>query len=155
MSTHTYDLTVAWTGNTGSGTSSYRAYSRDATITVAGGPPTILASSDPAFRGDPSRWNPEQLLVAAVAQCHMLWYLHLCAVGGVAVMSYADDATGIMEEEGAGRFTSVTLRPKVGVSQATMLEDAVQLHDEAHKMCFIANSVNFPVAVEPEVALVV
>jgi organic hydroperoxide reductase OsmC/OhrA len=147
---HEYTVTVTWTGNKGTGTSGYRDYERSHDI-AAEGRPDIPATSDPAFRGDPARWNPEQLLVAAVSDCHMLWYLHLCAKSGVVVESYVDDATGAMamEKSGAGQFTEVVLRPRIKVADAQMLGKAGELHEKAHEMCFIARSVNFPVRVEP------
>jgi organic hydroperoxide reductase OsmC/OhrA len=150
--THTYETVVTWTGNRGTGTSSYRDYDRDNDISAEGRVP-IAGSSDPAFRGDPSRWNPEQLLVVALSQCHMLWYLHLCAVNGVTVTSYVDHAMGVMEEdaEGSGRFTSVTLRPAVVVASGDMAVRAGELHGKANRMCFVANSVNFPVHHEPAI----
>ena len=147
---HHYESTVRWTGNTGTGTSTYRAYSRNHEI-VASGKPTIPASSDPAFSGDASRYNPEELLVASLSACHMLWYLHLCAVNKVVVLDYEDRAGGIMEEtgDGGGRFLEVTLRPRITVTAASELETAKRLHHDAHEKCFIANSVNFPVGCEP------
>jgi organic hydroperoxide reductase OsmC/OhrA len=147
---HSYEISVAWTGNRGTGTSGYRAYERAHDVT-AEGRPVIAASSDPLFRGDPGRWNPELELVAALAQCHMLWYLHLCAAAGVIVTSYTDDAHGIMaeDEDGSGRFTEVVLRPRVAVASPDMIDTATSLHKEAHAKCFIANSVNFPVRHEP------
>jgi organic hydroperoxide reductase OsmC/OhrA len=147
---HHYAVSVRWTGNLGEGTSGYRAYSRDHEVT-ADGPPAIPGSSDPAFRGNPARWNPELELTAALSQCHMLWYLHLCAVSGVTVLGYADDAVGIMAEaaDGGGRFTDVVLRPRVVVASAAMIETGRRLHAEASAKCFIANSVNFPVRHEP------
>jgi organic hydroperoxide reductase OsmC/OhrA len=150
--THVYGVSVSWTGNRGTGTSGYRAYSRDHEVTALGLPP-IPGSSDPAFRGGPGRWNPELELVAALSQCHMLWYLHLCAVAGVVVTGYSDDATGTMSEadDGGGRFTEVTLRPRVTVSSGDMIEAAVALHKDASAKCFIASSVNFPVHHEPAV----
>lgn len=143
---HTFEVTVTWTGNRGTGTSGYRDYDRAHSIDTEGRP-TIEATSDPAFRGDPAKWNPEQLLVGALSDCHMLWYLHLCATNGVVVESYVDEATGTMamESNGAGQFTEVTLRPKVRIADAGMLDKARELHAEAHRMCFIARSVNFPV----------
>jgi organic hydroperoxide reductase OsmC/OhrA len=149
---HRYDVMVTWTGNQGTGTSSYRAYARDHEIAAAGKPP-IPGSSDPAFRGDKTRWNPEDMLVASLSSCHMLWYLHLCAVGGVAVTRYLDRAEGTMEEgaDGGGRFTRVTLRPEIAVAPGADLAKAKALHEEAHHKCFIANSVNFPVACEPTI----
>jgi organic hydroperoxide reductase OsmC/OhrA len=150
--THGYDVSVTWTGNRGTGTSDYRAYGRDHDVT-SGGLPPIAASSDPAFRGDPGRWNPELELTAALAQCHMLWYLHLCATAGVVVTAYADQAHGAMAEtaDGGGHFTEVVLRPRVTVASADMIETAARLHQAAHAKCFIAKSVNFPVRHEPTV----
>jgi organic hydroperoxide reductase OsmC/OhrA len=147
---HKYETTVRWTGNLGTGTSAYRAYSRDHEIRGAG-KPTIPGSSDPAFHGDGSRYNPEELLVAALSTCHMLWYLHLCADNKVAVLEYEDHAEGTMEEtaDGGGRFLQVTLRPRITVTKESDRETAKKLHHDAHEKCFIANSVNFPVGCEP------
>jgi organic hydroperoxide reductase OsmC/OhrA len=151
--THSYDVSVTWTGNRGSGTSAYRAYDRAHEVR-ANGPAVIAGSSDPAFRGDAGRWNPELELTAALSQCHMLWYLHLCAVAGVIVTSYVDEAHGVMAEDadGGGRFTEVVLRPRVTVASADMIEAATPLHAEANAKCFIANSVNFPVRHEPVIS---
>lgn len=148
---HHYAVTVTWTGNQGSGTSAYRAYSRDHLIS-AGDKPAIPGSSDPSFRGDPARWNPEDLLVASLAACHKLWYLGLCAAAGIVVTDYEDRAEGWMLEEagGAGQFTRVLLRPRVTLAPGADREKAAHLHHEAHDMCFIARSVNFPVEAEPE-----
>ena len=147
--THSYRVSVTWTGNRGSGTSGYQAYGRDHEVS-ADGRPGIAASSDPSFRGDPARWNPELELVAALSQCHMLWYLHLCAVAGVVVVSYTDDADGTMTETAdGGKFTEVVLRPRIEIASAAMAEAATSLHKEAHAKCFIARSVNFPVRHEP------
>jgi organic hydroperoxide reductase OsmC/OhrA len=148
--THSYEVTVTWTGSRGTGTSGYRAYARDHDV-AAEGRPVIAASSDPLFRGDPARWNPELELTAALSQCHMLWYLHLCAESGVVVTSYTDEALGKMSEDdhGSGRFTEVVLRPLVAVASPGMVDAATRLHKEAHARCFIANSVNFPVLHEP------
>jgi organic hydroperoxide reductase OsmC/OhrA len=147
---HSYDISVAWTGNRGTGTSGYRAYGRDHDVSAQGRPP-LAASSDPQFRGDPARWNPELELVAALAQCHMLAYLHLCAVAGVTVTSYTDDAHGTMvvTEDGGGHFTEVVLRPRATAAATEMLETGLRLHEEAHARCFIASSVNFRVRCEP------
>jgi organic hydroperoxide reductase OsmC/OhrA len=151
--THTYELDVTWTGNRGTGTSGYRDYSRAHEVSLRGRPP-LLGSADPVFRGEPDRWSPELLLVASLAQCHMLWYLHLCADAGVVVTGYTDSPVGRMVEDddgGGGRFTEVTLRPQVTVATAEMVERAVELHEPAHQKCFIANSVNFPVSHNPQV----
>jgi organic hydroperoxide reductase OsmC/OhrA len=149
---HHYEVTVRWTGNTGSGTSGYKSYSRHHEILSDGKAP-IPGSSDPAFRGDASRWNPEELLVAALSACHKLWYLHLCAEAGITVMEYTDRADGIMEEspDGSGRFRSVTLKPKVVITIGSDLEKARTLHEVAHAKCFVANSVNFPVEHQAEI----
>ena len=143
---HDYSLTVRWTGNTGAGTSNYKAYERSHSIIVAG-KPEILASSDPAFLGDKSKYNPEELLVASLSSCHMLWYLHLCAEAKVIVIDYVDNATGIMIEttNGGARLTEVTLKPIVTVTDASMMENAKHLHNKANELCFIAKSVNFAV----------
>ena len=149
---HNYATTVRWTGNLGTGTSAYRAYSRDHEIRSPG-KPAIPASSDPAFHGDASRYNPEELLVASLSTCHMLWYLHLCAVNKVVVLDYEDHAAGSMEEtaDGGGRFLEVTLRPSITVTAESDLELAKRLHHEAYAKCFIANSVNFEVAYAPDI----
>jgi organic hydroperoxide reductase OsmC/OhrA len=149
---HEYAVTVTWQGNVGTGTSGYRDYGRDHVISVAG-KPDILASSDAAFRGDPGRWNPEDLFVASLSACHKLWYLHFCAVSGVIVTAYEDRAEGVMEMDanGTGRFTEVVLRPKVTIKRGTFPELALELHGDAHEKCFIANSVNFPVRCEAEI----
>jgi organic hydroperoxide reductase OsmC/OhrA len=147
---HRYSIRLHWSGNTGSGTESYRSYKRDHVVTVKGKPP-IAGSSDPGFRGDPERYNPEELLVGALSGCHMLWYLHLASESGVIVTAYEDDAEGKMIEtaNGGGRFTEVLLRPRV-VAKAGVSEDLCRrLHERAHELCFIANSVNFPVRCEP------
>lgn len=149
---HAYEVTVRWTGNTGSGTASYRSYDRDHDI-VIDGKPTIEASADPAFLGNPQRWNPEDLLVASLSQCHMLTYLSVCARNGVVVTDYEDTARGVMREApgNSGQFTEVVLYPVVAVADAAMTDKAAALHHEAHEACFVANSVNFPVRHVPSV----
>lgn len=149
---HEYTVTVDWTGNLGKGTSDYRAYARDHDIRVAGKPP-IAGSADPAFRGDGTRHNPEDLLVGSLSACHMLWYLHLCADAGIAVLAYRDEARGTMIEtgNGGGRFSEVVLRPVVTIAAGGDTKRAEQLHERAHELCFIAASVNFPVRCEPDI----
>ncbi|MGO8947016.1 MAG: OsmC family protein [Ktedonobacterales bacterium] len=151
---HTYLVSVTWTGNRGQGTSSYTSYDRNHEISGSG-KPSISASSDPAFRGDRSRYNPEELLVAALSSCHMLWYLHLCSQAHLVVTEYTDDATGTMVEtdDGGGHFSSVTLRPRVTLAPGSDLAQATSLHEQAHHLCFIANSVNFPIGCEPAVEM--
>lgn len=147
---HHYKLTVIWTGNSGTGTSGYRSYERSHVIRVAN-KPDIEGSSDPAFRGDHGKHNPEELFLASLSSCHMLWYLHLCSDAGIIVLDYFDDARGTMTEteSGGGRFTEVSLSPKVTLADASMLALAEQLHKKANELCFIANSVNFPVRHNP------
>lgn len=147
---HRYSVEIQWTGNLGDGTKTYRSYRRDHEIQVANKQP-ILCSSDPAFRGDPARYNPEELLVASLSGCHMLWYLHLCAEAGIVLMTYVDQANGKMVEtaDGGGRFEEVVLHPRVGVKGSYNMDVAKELHERAHQLCFIANSVNFPVRCEP------
>lgn len=146
---HRYITELEWTGNLGSGTTDYRAYSRDHVVR-AGAKPELAGSSDPAFRGDAARWNPEDLMVASLSSCHMLWYLHLCASAGITVLAYRDEAEGTMAEDegGGGRFTGAVLRPMVRLAAGADEARARELHEEAHRLCFIANSVNFPVTVE-------
>jgi organic hydroperoxide reductase OsmC/OhrA len=147
---HRYALTVQWTGNLGGGTSSYRGYSRDHDVLIPG-MPVLKGSADPTFHGDRERYNPEQLLLAALAQCHMLSYLHVAVKHGVVVTDYRDEATGLMRmnRDGSGQFESVTLHPRVTVGQPIQAELAGRLHHEANQLCFIARSVNFPVEHEP------
>jgi organic hydroperoxide reductase OsmC/OhrA len=149
---HRYQTTVRWTGNLGSGTSSYREYGRNHVI-ESPAKPIIPCSAGPEFRGDASRYNPEELLVASLSACHMLWYLHLCADAGIVVEDYVDRAEGIMEtaHDGSGKFTQVTLRPHVTIGKGDP-NLALRLHDKAHEMCFIASSVRFPVTTEPTLA---
>jgi organic hydroperoxide reductase OsmC/OhrA len=150
MKRHNYEVRLDWTGNDGEGTKTYKGYRRDHTITSAGKPP-IQGSSDPAFRGDPSRYNPEELLVASLSACHMLWYLHLCSVNHVTVLDYRDDASGVMEEgdDGSGEMVRVMLRPVVRISAGDDRVQALALHNQAHHLCFIARSVKFPVDISP------
>lgn len=152
--THRYGVVVKWTGNTGTGTSGYRNYEREHEILGETQKPLIPGSSDPVFRGDPARWNPEELLVASLSACHKLWYLHLCAEAGIVVLTYVDRAEGFMEEtnDGSGRFQRVILRPEVTVAPGSDIAKACELHHTAHAKCFIANSVNFPVEHEPQVS---
>lgn len=147
---HNYNLTIKWTGNKGTGTSAYKAFERSHII-IVNNKADLLASSDPAFRGDKTKHNPEELLVASLSSCHMLWYLHLCAEAGVIVVDYIDNAMGIMVEtsNGGGHFTEVTLNPIVIVTENAMVEKANELHKKANELCFIANSVNFPVHHKP------
>jgi organic hydroperoxide reductase OsmC/OhrA len=148
---HRYEVRVTWTGNRGEGTATYRSYGREHEVAVDG-KPVLAGSSDPTFRGDPDRWNPEEMLTAALAQCHMLAYLHVCAINGVVVTAYRDQAVGTMQDHGlAGEFLEVVLRPAVSVARADTVDLASALHDEAHRVCFIARSVNFPVRHEPTI----
>ncbi|WP_292008429.1 OsmC family protein [Chryseobacterium sp.] len=151
---HHYQATVEWTGNKGTGTSSYRNYERSHTITVTD-KAIIEGSSDPAFRGDKTKHNPEDLFLSSLSSCHMLWYLHFCSVEGIIVTEYTDHATGIMTETptGSGSFKEVTLNPKVRVSEESMVQKAKELHKKANEYCFIANSVNFKVKHNPIVTV--
>jgi Predicted redox protein, regulator of disulfide bond formation len=147
---HNYNLTVKWTGNNGTGTSHYTGFERSHSILVDN-KVEILSSSDPAFRGDKTKHNPEDLLLASVSSCHMLWYLHLCAVDGIIVTDYIDNATGIMIEssDGGGKFSEISLHPTVTVANNSMIEKANEIHKKANQLCFIANSLNFPVHHKP------
>lgn len=150
---HRYALQVSWTGNRGSGTSGYRDYARD--VVIAGeGKPELAGSADRPFRGDPTRWNPEELLLAALSQCHLLSYLHMAVTHGVVVTGYHDEPIGVMVQEGVGgRFTEVTLRPRVTIAEASYAEVARRIHADASAACFIAASVSFPVQHEPTIVV--
>jgi len=149
---HEYTASIAWTGNSGEGTSGYKSYVRNWEL-AGEGKQVVACSNDPILGGDPTKHNPEDLLVASIASCHMLWYLHLCAVGGVVVTSYRDSplAIGEMEPNGKGRFISITLRPKITITLESDAQKARSIHDDVHQYCFIARSINFPVDFEPEI----
>jgi organic hydroperoxide reductase OsmC/OhrA len=150
---HEYRVGVEWLGNRGTGTSGYREYGRQLVVRAAGGR-ELEGSADPTFHGDRERWNPEELLVAALSQCHMLSYLHMAVRAGVVVTAYTDDATGTMVQQGlGGHFTEVVLRPRVAVADASMVDRARKAHAEAYEHCFIASSVNFPVRHEPTIVV--
>ncbi|MBD7957089.1 OsmC family protein [Microbacterium sp. Sa4CUA7] len=151
---HRYLVQTQWTGDHGTGTSGYRDYDRSVTITIAG-KPTLEASADKPFRGDRTKWNPEDLLLAALSECHLLSYLHACVQVGVVVTDYRDEASGVMVEDGrgGGAFREVVLRPQVTVADPSMAVAALAAHAQAHEWCFIANSVNFPVRHEPVIAV--
>lgn len=150
---HRYRVDVEWTGNLGTGTQSYRGYERSHEIRIAG-KPTLAGSSDPAFRGDAGKHNPEDMLVSALSTCHMLSYLHVAASAGIVVTAYADTAEGMMElDEHGGHFVEVVLRPRVTISAGGDADKAAALHEDAHHACFIANSVNFPVHCEPHIVV--
>ena len=149
---HRFTVNVNWVGNLGTGTDTYGSYSRDHVIGAEEKTDCIAGSSAARFRGDPTRYNPEELLIASLSTCHMLWYLHLCADAGVVVTEYADRAEATLEfHGGVGRFTEALLRPAVRVADRTQRDEAERLHARAHEMCFIARSVNFPVRCEPHI----
>jgi organic hydroperoxide reductase OsmC/OhrA len=148
---HYYHVSLAWTGNESAGAVSFQNHNRDFSLSVTG-KPSISGSSDPAFRGDSRRWNPEELLIASLSACHQLWYLGLCAASGIVVTAYEDEAEGVMAEEkpnGAGQFVEVILRPRVTLAQGSDQLVAEMLHQAAHEKCFISRSVNFPVTYAP------
>lgn len=147
---HFYKLTAVWTGNTGKGTQTVRSYDRSHTVTIEGKPEIQLTTDNPAV-GDTSKLNPEDLLVTAISSCHMLSYLYVCALEGIVITEYIDNATGIMieNEKGGGSFKEVTLHPVCKVTEEWMLEKAITLHHKAHEVCYIANSVNFEVKCKP------
>ncbi|MFD1712862.1 OsmC family protein [Amnibacterium flavum] len=148
-SEHSFALDLEWVGNRGTGTSGYREYGRQGVLSAPGKQP-IDGSSARVFHGDSDRWNPEELLIAALAECHMLSYLHTAVRHGVTVLGYTDSPTGTMVQEGnGGHFTRVVLRPAVRISDPAQIELAQSLHREASADCFIAASVNFPVDHEP------
>jgi organic hydroperoxide reductase OsmC/OhrA len=150
---HRYLITTCWTGNLGSGTSAYTEYSRDHQLSAPHKLAPIAGSSDPSFRGDPARYNPEELLLGAVSACHMLWVLHLCADAGIVVMDYADEAEGLMVEhaDGSGEFTGIVLRPRMRITDSTRAKDTEEIHRRAHALCALARSVKFEVRCEPKI----
>lgn len=151
MASHQFHARVEWTGNTGSGTSGYTAYSRDHEISGSGKPP-FPGSSAPAYRGDASRYNPEELLIASLSSCHMLWVLHLCSEAGIVVVKYVDEPFGELATKGLeGKFAGVTLRPSLTVREAVEPAAIEAIHERAHRLCFIANSVNFQVRCEARI----
>jgi organic hydroperoxide reductase OsmC/OhrA len=151
---HTYKIGLMWTGNRGSGTETYTSYERAHTL-QAEGKPDLLGSADPLFRGDSTKWNPEELLLASLSSCHMLWYLHLCANHKIIVQTYEDTPQAQMriESTGAGQFVNAALRPVVTITQVDQRQLAESLHSQAHHSCFIANSVNFPISLNPTIAI--
>ena len=153
MRKHHYQVTNRWTGNLGTGTSSYRDYSRSHELSAPAKSAPIAGSSDPLFRGDRSRYNPEELLLGALSACHMLWALHYCADAGIVVREYVDEPAGEVSErpDGSGEFTRVVLRPRMVISDPARIADVCAIHDRVHAVCAIARSVNFPVECEPEV----
>lgn len=153
---HESRLTLRWTGNSGTGTSSYAAYSRDHVVSAPGKAVDLPGSSAPAFRGDPARWNPEELLLASLSACHQLWYLHLCADAGVTVVAYTDEASATLqlEPDGSGRISAAVLHPQVTVTRASDADRARALHAEAAQRCFVARSVSFPVTHTPTIEVV-
>jgi organic hydroperoxide reductase OsmC/OhrA len=153
---HRYRTHLTWTGGGNADASAFRNHDRSYHLD-APGKPTIAGSSDKVFRGNAARWNPEDLLVAALSSCHHLWYMGLCAAAGIIVVAYEDEAEGEMIEEapgGAGQFVRVTLRPRVRLARGADRGKALALHESAHKNCFVARSVNFPVEVAPTVEVV-
>lgn len=153
---HNYQIHIQWTGNKGTGTSAYDAYARNYTLTAPNKAP-LAASADTVFRGESDKYNPEEMLVAALSSCHMLWFLHLCANAGIQVMAYEDQARGILQEveAGGGHFAEVCLYPNVRILDKNQIDRTHKLHDEAHKKCFIANSCNFPIYIKPNCTLYV
>ncbi len=151
---HEYAARIVWEGNTGAGTSSYAGYGRQYRVQMAG-KPDIMGSADPGFRGEAHKHNPEELLVIALSSCHMLSYLALCARNSITVVSYSDDASGVMKTtpQGGGKFESVTLRPRVSILERDKVTLAMELHEKAHELCFIASSCNFPIRNSPVMSI--
>lgn len=147
---HSYVSRIVWTGNRGTGTSGYRDYDRTWNVAIPG-KPVVECSNDPLLGGDPTRMNPEDMLLSALSACHMLWFLHLASDAGIAVIAYEDEPEGVAEigKGGAGRFLSATLRPVITVIPETDTVRAEALHGRIHDVCFIARSVNFPIHCEP------
>lgn len=153
MKTHHYKISINWTGNLGTRTSGYTAYNRNHIFSAENKTDSIKLSSDPTFKGDATLYNPEELLVASISSCHMLWYLHLCADAGIIVVAYEDSPEGYMEEGGItpGKFVKVILHPKVILRKNSDFKNAINLHHQANSKCFIANSCNFIIEHQPQI----
>lgn len=150
---HLFQALITWTGASAGPTESYRAYSREFSVQIEG-KAELAGSAAPTFLGDASLHNPEDLLLAAVAGCHLLSYLAIVARQGILVTSYIDQATAVMKiKDGKMRIVEATLRPRVVVAPGTDIEKAEALHLQANQECFIANSVNFPIHHFPEVSI--
>jgi organic hydroperoxide reductase OsmC/OhrA len=151
---HEYAMALDWRGNRGAGTADYTSYDRTFAIRVEG-KPELVGTADPLFRGDPQLYNPEDLLLAAVASCHLLSYLALCARQRIAVLAYSDRPRGSLAllPSGGGSFTEVLLRPRVTVAAGSDPEAAAALHHRAHELCFIANSCSFPIRHQAQVVI--
>jgi organic hydroperoxide reductase OsmC/OhrA len=146
-----YHAKLVWSGGALGPTKSVDSYSREFRAELEGKPP-LRGSADPAFHGDPALYNPEDLLLSALSACHMLSYLAVCAHAGIVVLSYEDAAVGTLaRRDGKVRFVDVLLRPKVALEPGGNIEKARALHQKAHDICVIVNSVNFPVRHEAEV----
>ena len=149
---HEYAARLVWDGNTGSGTATYAGYGRQYRVLMEG-KPDLEGTADPAFRGDATKHNPEDLFLAAISSCHMLSYLALCARKGIRVVAYEDDVRGVMklDSNGGGKFEEVTLHPRVTIEGADGCELALELHGKAHELCFIAASCSVPIRHKPTV----
>lgn len=145
-----YHISTHWEGNQGEGTKDFKSYNREFSV-HAEGKPVLTGSADPSFKGDKTKWNPEELLLAALSTCHMLSYLYLCAAHGITVTSYIDHPTANMalDEKGKGYFTKAVLKPSIIVADPAKVGEAESLHEVAHSKCFIANSVNFEIEITP------
>jgi len=150
--THDYKARLIWDGNLGAGTTTYTGYGRKYRLQIDG-KPELVGSADPMFRGDANVYNPEDLFVAALSSCHLLSYLALCARTKINVVAYEDHASGtlLLTPNGGGMFESVTLRPIVTVAPGSDETRALELHEQAHDLCFIAASVKIPVLHEPQI----
>lgn len=153
MKHHQYRLELKWEGNRGEGTAGYKSYGREYSIAGKGKETVIKASADPAFLGSSALYNPEEFLLASIASCHMLWYLHLCSDAHITVLDYADSPVGVMveNEDGSGQFESVTLQPQISLAEGSDIKRAEALHIKAHSMCFIARSCNFQINYRPTI----
>jgi organic hydroperoxide reductase OsmC/OhrA len=150
-----YYSKLVWSGAALGATKSVEAYSREFRAEI-NGKSALLGSADPAFHGDPALHNPEDLLMVALSACHMLSYLAVCAHAGILVASYEDSAVGTLaRRDGRLRFIDVLLRPKVMLGDGSDIAKAKAMHEKAHDICIIGNSVNFPVRHEAEVTFAV
>lgn len=143
---HLFKATLNWSSNKKQEETISKFYNKSHQIKIEG-KPVLDISAAKAFKGDPSLYNPEDLLLSSLVSCHMMSYLYVCSQNGIEVLEYSDNAEATLEvsPDGSGRFTEVRLKPKVKISNPDKVELALELHTKANKLCFIANSCNFPV----------
>ena len=143
---HLFKASINWTSSQNQQQSEKKFYSKSHKIKLEG-KPILIVSAAKAFKGNPELYNPEDLLLSSLVSCHMMSYLYVCSQNGIEVLEYSDNAEATLEvsPDGSGRFVEVTLNPKITISNSNQIQQALDLHQKANQLCFIANSCNFPV----------